>query len=123
MSKRTRMALAALVVLVGAVAWSTLRPVAMQERARWEYCTLKPGGQADQDTGEARIEYLNTSDAGYRVEMVQARSSWDTQYDNLGENAFKRAMAKLGSEGWEMVQASPDQWTNVRVVYFKRRLP
>jgi hypothetical protein len=117
------MALAGLIVLVAAVAWSTYGPVASQDRARWEYCTLNAGSQVDQDTAEVRIEYFNTGDTGYRVEVVQAKSSWDSQNDNLAENAFKRAAARLGSEGWEMVHMAPDQWMRVRIVYFKRRLP
>lgn len=124
MTKSTRVALAVLFVTAAAVAWSTFKPAAMQDRARWEYCTLKPGWQVDQDTGEARIEYLNAGDTGYRVEVVQAKSSWDTLNDNLADNAFKRAMGKLGSEGWEMVQmVAPDQWGTLRFIYFKRRLP
>ena len=123
MSGRTRMMLAGLLVAVAAVAWSTYRPVALQDHARWEYCTLRSGWQIDQDTAEARIEYLNTGDTGYRVEIVQAKSNWDSQGDNLAENALRRAVAKLGAEGWEMVQYAVDQATYVRVVYFKRRVP
>jgi hypothetical protein len=128
MSHTRRVTLGVFLVGVVALAWSSHRPVYLQDHGRWEYCTLRPGGLTDQDTAEARIDYLILGDRGYRTEVVTARRTWDSLdslNDNLVDNAFRRAMAKLGADGWEMVSLIPSDRSgaNPWMVYFKRRQP
>jgi hypothetical protein len=93
----------ALALVVGALAHalcgSLLAPRTVQARAfdsNWEYCAVVKA----QYPGSVRLVYWIAyfRGEGARVENVEAE---------LGGNAFARAVAKLGQDGWEMVGEGP----------------
>ena len=84
--------------------------------AQWEYCAILKA----QYTGSVRLVYWIAyfKGEGVRTENVESGPEG---------NAFAKAVAKLGQDGWEMVGAGP---LEIRVgapggtptaVYFKRR--
>jgi len=85
---------------------------------RWEYCTVsKAGYTASNRGGTYWISYFR--DTGVEIVEVEERAS-----EQQG-SAVVKAIARLGSEGWEMVgQADlPVKAGRVEALYFKRRKP
>ena len=116
----------ALALAVGATAHalygSLLAPRAVQARAfdsGWEYCAVTKA----QYPGSVRLVYWIAyfRGEGVRIENVEAE---------VGGNAFAKAVAKLGQDGWEMVgegpleirpEARPNPLNTPNAVFFKRR--
>lgn len=85
---------------------------------RWEYCTVsKAGYTASNRGGTYWISYFK--DTGIEIVEVEERA-----LEQQGAGVVK-AIARLGSEGWEMVgQADlPVKAGRVEAIYFKRRKP
>ncbi|HKQ53034.1 MAG TPA: hypothetical protein VJT74_11730 [Pyrinomonadaceae bacterium] len=85
---------------------------------RWEYCTVsKAGYTASNRGGTYWISYFR--DTGVEIVEVEERAS-----EQQGA-AVVKAIARLGSEGWELVgQADlPVKAGRVEALYFKRRKP
>ncbi len=85
---------------------------------RWEYCTVSKAGYTASNRGGAYwISYFR--DTGVEIVEVEERAS-----EQQG-SAVVKAIARLGSEGWEMVgQADlPVKAGRVEALYFKRRKP
>jgi hypothetical protein len=107
--------LAAVAVVVAESVW----PVRAQEgRAqRWEYCYLGKPSLVDgpQPGGEwaAQVHYFTAQ--GGRVETV--RRTGPRPDGDRGWAARIQAIARLGTEGWELVTSQGDE------MIFKRRLP
>jgi hypothetical protein len=126
MSRNLLMATLALALVVGALAHalcgSLVAPRAVQARAldsNWEYCAVVKA----QYPGSVRLVYWIAYFRGdaVRTEPVEA---------DLGGNAFAKAVAKLGQDGWEMVgegplevrpEVRPGPLTSPNAVFFKRR--
>jgi hypothetical protein len=85
---------------------------------RWEYCAVsKAGYTASNRGGSYWISYFR--DTGVDIVEVEERAS-----EQQGA-AVVKAIARLGSEGWEMVgQADlPVKTGRLEAIYFKRRKP
>ncbi|HWS99621.1 MAG TPA: hypothetical protein VN256_05050 [Pyrinomonadaceae bacterium] len=85
---------------------------------RWEYCTVsKAGYTASNRGGTYWISYFR--DTGVDIVEVEERAS-----EQQGA-AVVKAIARLGSDGWEMVgQADlPVKTGRLEALYFKRRKP
>ena len=115
---KSRVAAVVLLVLAVGVVAVAVWPVRAQERRvdRWEYCYLRnPILGAGPAEGEyiAQVFYFTTQ--GGKVEAVR-RPGPKVAGDN-GSTARTVAVARLGSEGWELVTSQGAE------MIFKRRLP
>jgi hypothetical protein len=101
----------ALVLLIVLAVGLWTRPVRVQESrgARWEYCSVGPGAGGEKNRSVSRIVYFSR-DAVFKTESVDGSNPMES---------LRRAAAKLGADGWEMVGVVGD----VPIAYFKRPLP
>ncbi len=87
---------------------------------QWEYCALIRGGEDYREsfgkiTTTVKVVYFRSS--GNQEEKVQAEADKNA-LQNARDEAQAKAMAKLGSEGWEMV--GPGAEFRADALYFKR---
>jgi len=114
---KSRLAAVVLLVLATVIVAVAVWPVRAQERRvdRWEYCYLSyPILGAGPAEGEyiAQIFYFTTQ--GSKLEAVRRPGPKVARDD--GSTARTMAVAKLGSEGWELVTSQGAE------MMFKRRL-
>lgn len=93
-----------------------------QTSKKWEYCSVYPYNGSFNRSGKiyvsAIISYARGD--GYNSETVEAAPANDEPNLNFGQNqAFAKAAAKLGEDGWEMVGES--EFREQKVLYFKRQ--
>lgn len=127
MKLRLTPVLVLLLVLAALVLWA--KPARVQESRieRWEYCSLSEGAPFSNEVERgyaAAVHYFGID--GERSESVVVPYDWRPEGPSPAVDAFERAAAKLGLEGWEMVgvsRASSSMNPNAQVAYFKRRLP
>jgi hypothetical protein len=115
---KSRLASVVLLVLAVGVAAVSVWPVWAQEgRAqRWEYCRLgKPSLGAGPAEGEYIAQVVYYTAQGGKVETV--RRTGPKVAGDSGWTVRMQAIAKLGTEGWELVTSQGDE------MIFKRRLP
>jgi|SRR5262245_10077541 len=97
----------------------SIQPTQSGAQPKWEYCALQGTGSSQRHFGSqvnhtATIYYYQTSD--WRKETVELDQG--KEYD--GERrVIAKAIAKLGEEGWEMIQDRTDEGTT-SWIYFKR---
>jgi hypothetical protein len=88
------------------------------EKPNWEYCALSGTGLYRKDLGSTifytTIRYYHPS--GWRTETIEMTDYGEGPYD---EKVVAKAIAKLGSEGWEIaIDRSREGTTSW--IYFKR---
>jgi hypothetical protein len=88
------------------------------EKTNWEYCALLGTGTSKRELGSTIyytiIRYYQPS--GWRTETIEMTDYGDGPYD---EKVVAKAIAKLGSEGWEMALDRSREGTT-SWIYFKR---
>jgi hypothetical protein len=84
---------------------------------QWEYCAIT-GTEASSKGGAAVIHYFHSGEVQRERIDYQARAS-DYPLDPRSMAAGK-AVAKLGTEGWEMVGNGALSSAGHQVLYFKR---
>ncbi len=109
MSSRMTPFVFGLVLVAGIALWA--RPVRVQESrgVRWEYCSVGTGFGADNSRSVSSIVYFSR-EAAFKTERIEGTNPMDS---------LRRAAAKLGADGWELVNVVGD----VPVAYFKRPMP
>jgi hypothetical protein len=141
MSRMKYTALSGLIVMAafaGAITSSrilTVQPVKAEqpgqgrvEAQRWEYSAIlgtpaNHGLKFQTYTATVRIVYFQHGET-YREEAIEGKASAREETRNAERNAMNRAIAKLGSEGWEMI--GPGRFLSMEYVdalYFKRPRP
>ncbi|MCI0388283.1 MAG: hypothetical protein MOB07_05905 [Acidobacteria bacterium] len=90
----------------------------------WEYCAItnafvESGNFGSR--GKAVIRYFNHG--GLREEIVEFAPFIGERKFDLGDDALAIAIAKLGSQRWEMVSKEPDTDGKFKPIYFKRSTP
>ena len=104
-----------------------MKPVHVQvaHAERWEYCRVDRG-RYDNGSWEARVAYFANAAGGWRVETVAAERAPANESSEL-DVSIRRAIARLGADGWEMVGPGPLSLASMNydngAFYFKRRLP
>lgn len=96
---------------------------------RWEYCAIteiRTVGGNFKATASANICYFQRS--GCRTEIVEGTANVTSDSRDFAEahvDAFSKAAAKLGAEGWEMVgdatQLQQSREVDRKFLYFRRR--
>jgi len=101
------------------------RPSAAQaqrsEARKWEYCAItqiysRDNGQGGRETC-AQISYLLPSAPKSEEYVTSTNANGEAE---LGESAFYKTTAKLGSDGWEMVGRVGWNSALEHAVFFKR---
>ncbi len=91
------------------------QPAHSGSQTKWEYCALYGYASSRKSFGSttfyATIEYYQTSDL--HTETVEMDRGGE-------EKVVAKAIAKLGEEGWEMVNDRTHEGTTTRI-YFKRQ--
>jgi hypothetical protein len=100
---------------IGLLANSLLKPTLAQSGQQWEYCALSRTAYAGghNTPGNYWISYFN--DSGVKVDTVQENAT--------ERSGMAKAIAKLGTQGWELVGAAKlDVRTGepIDALYFKR---
>lgn len=90
--------------------------------AQWEYCVITDRNLGyDNRFGKAStkltIRYFLIT--GVKEELIEGTASDSSNFEAARLDAYSKAFAKLGSEGWEMVQERVDD-KRPDVIYFKR---
>jgi hypothetical protein len=126
---RSRIGSAFLALVAVGLAWTWVKPVHVQvaHGERWEYCRVDRGNYAN-GSWEARVAYFANAAGGWRAETVAAESLPAGENSNTElDVSIRRAIARLGADGWEMVGPGPgslaDTINGHGAFYFKRRLP
>lgn len=92
-----------------------------EEVKAWEYCMLTGCCESKVRDGKSvsflRITYL-TADGGQTQDVEMEREVASDAYYREAAALLPRTIAKLGSEGWEMVGQAP--YDNKNALYFKR---
>ncbi len=92
-----------------------------QTPKKWEYCSVYPYNGISSRTGKsynwAIVSYARGD--GYSSETIETVVVNDEPNLNFAQNqAFAKAIAKLGEDGWEMIGKGDFREQNV--LYFKR---
>jgi hypothetical protein len=92
-----------------------------QTSKKWEYCSVYPyngiSNRAGKSYNSAIVSYARAD--GYSSETIEAATVNDEPNLNFAQNqAFAKAIAKLGEEGWEII--GEGDFREQKVLYFKR---
>jgi hypothetical protein len=90
----------------------------------WEYCAIINAfdeGSSFGRRGKAIIHYF--SHGGVREEIVEFAPDIGERKFGLGDDALAVAIARLGSQRWEMVSKESGADGAFKPIYFKRPMP
>jgi len=90
----------------------------------WEYCAITNAfveGSNFGRRGKATIHYF--SHGGVREEIVEFAPGIGERRFDLGDDALAVAIARLGSQRWEMVSKESGTDGAFKPIYFKRPMP
>jgi hypothetical protein len=91
---------------------------------RWEYCAITRVSEENDNfnrKGKAVIRYFNFG--GVREQIVEFVPGIGENNIDVRDAALARALARLGSERWEMVSKESDTDGKFKPIYFKRPNP
>jgi len=106
----------ALALFVVGALWTWANPTRAQEShgARWQYCSVGlgvPFAPPDKNRYFSKLVYFSVEGVDRAREVgLEGKDPWDS---------FRRAVAQLGTDGWEMVGVTGEN----PVAYFKRPTP